>query len=387
MKPPVPLAELRGILVDGEPLPFRVVDNLGRLLLALGQRIHGERQFAALIERGACVDHAEAAAVRQARGFIAENDTTAGRARSMTWFDALEQQVWLLDDLLRKLPAAAGANDWPAQFEAFTDAHIALVERHLDAALFVCVRQQDRRFALYALTHALHSATVVLLATRQLGWPAERERIAVRAALTMNASTLELQARMAEQVDPPSKKQMDLIRAHPLQSAQMLRDAGVTDADWLDAVEQHHERSGAGGYPRALAEPGEIAHVLRAADVFTAKITPRALRPALLPQAAARQLFQEEKGGAIATALIRAVGVYPPGEFVRLKNGETAIVIQRATAAEAAVVVSLNSATGKALAGTPRRDTRLPEYVIAGPLQERNSLPRILPEQVYGLLD
>jgi HD-GYP domain-containing protein (c-di-GMP phosphodiesterase class II) len=228
---------------------------------------------------------------------------------------------------------------------------------------------------------------VVLLTTRQLGWPAERERTAVRTALTMNASILELQARMAEQTDPPSKKQMDQIRAHPHRSAQLLRDCGVTDADWLAAVEDHHERNGGSGYPRGLAEVGELAHVVRAADAYSAKISERALRPAMLPQAAARLLFQEEQGGPIAAALIKAVGIYPPGDFVKLKNGELGIVMQRASAASAATVVTLLSATGKALSAMPRRDTGQAEYGIAGPLPDRSAMPRVLAEQVYGLLE
>ncbi len=387
MKPPVPLSLLIEQLQPGEPLPFRVLDNLGRLLLAVGQRVQGARQVAALVERGACVDYAEAEAFRFARG-LPGFDEEGSPAPQLSWFDAVEHQIWLLDELLRRLTAPAGAgDDWPAQFDAFTDASIALVERHLDAALFMCVRPPERRFALYALTHAMSSALVVLLTARQLGWPAARERNAVRAALTMNASTLELQARMAEQADPPTKKQMEQIRAHPHLSAQLLRDAGVTDADWLGAIEDHHERDGGTGYPRALATVGEMAHVLRAADVYMAKITPRALRPALLPQAAAGQLFKDEQGGPIAGALIRALGVYPPGDFVRMKNGETGIVLQRASASGPVVVAALIGATGKPLSGSPRRDTRLPEYVIAGPALDRAALPRVLPEQVYGLLD
>jgi hypothetical protein len=206
------------------------------------------------------------------------------------------------------------------------------------------------------------------------------------AALTMNASIVDLQAQMAEQSDPPSKRQMDLIRSHPQRSVELLRAVGVSDLEWLGAVADHHERSGGSGYPRALAQPGEAARLLRACDVFAAKISARAFRPALAPQVAARQLFQEEGGGPIAAALIKAVGVYPPGDFVKLRNGEVAVVAQRATAGKAPTVVVLLSATGKLLPSAPRRDTTLTEFAIAAPAADRSALPRILPEQVFGLL-
>lgn len=93
--------------------------------------------------------------------------------------------------------------------------------------------------------------------------------------------------------------------------------------------EEVQEHADAHGYPRAVAEVTDTARLVRAADVFAAKISPRAFRAPLAPQAAARQLFEEEQGGPIAAALIRAVGLYPQGDFVRLKNGEAAIVAHR----------------------------------------------------------
>ncbi len=384
MKPRLPLAQVGDLMAPGQPLPFRILDGQGRMLLAAGQRVLDAKQLSALLERGACVDHEEAQEARRLRAGTGTAALAGGSYNyTQTWFDSIEKQTWALDGLLRQLGKAA---DLVPALDTFADAYTALVERHLDAALYLAVRQLDKRHALYALTHALHTTTVVLATARQLGWPQDKTRQAVRVALTMNASITELQARMAEQPDPPSKKQLEQIRAHPHQSAQMLRDSGVADPLWLEAVQDHHERLDGQGYPRAVTEVGELAHLVRAADVFAAKISPRALRPALTPQAAARQLFQEEQGGPIAAALIRAVGLYPPGDFVRLKNGEAGIVAHRATAAAAAMVMAVLGANGKPVPGAPKRDTGQPEFAIVGALAERTGLPRVLPEQVYGVL-
>ena len=392
----VPLGELLDVADPGAPLPFAVLDSMGRLLLAAGQRMPDGGQLQALMERGGCVDAIEAQVARAARAARAAGSNahlgagasvlsgSAPAAQQRTWFDHMEKQVWALDELLRGVQRGTTQ---AAQIEAHADAYIALVERHFDAALYLCLRQDDRRIALYSLTHAMHSATVALLTARQMAWPPEQQRRLVLAALTMNLSIGELQARMADQSEPPNQRQMAQIRAHPAQSAHLLRQAGVDDVEWLTAVEQHHERAGGSGYPQGLVEVGSLAHLLRAADVYTAKISPRALRPALAPQVAARHLFQEEQGGPFAAGLIRAVGVYPPGDFVVLKNGDTALVIHRPGPGRANVVVSLFNASAKAVAGSPKRDTALPEFAITGAVAERASLPRVLPEQVYGLLD
>jgi HD-GYP domain-containing protein (c-di-GMP phosphodiesterase class II) len=379
----VPLGDVRDLVAIGEALPFRVLDAQARLLLSQGQVVSGDAQLQALLERGAWVEYDAVQRVRQERGAdkAALPASTAHRPSSL--FDRWEQQVWELDALLRKV-----AKHQPAapELEAFGTAFVALVERDVDVALFMAVRQDERRFALYALTHGLHAATLVVLTARQLGWDEAKVQRIARAALTMNVSLLELQATMAEQRDPPSKRQMDQIRSHPERSAHMLRDAGVADTAWLDLVRDHHEQTGGGGYPRGLADVPDDVRVLRAADVFTSKITARALRPALVPQQAARDLFQHEAGSPLAGALIKSVGIHPPGELVQLRSGEVAIVTRRAAKGPAPKVACISNRNGQPIIDTVFRDSAEPEFAITGPCTDRARFPKVPPERVYGLV-
>lgn len=369
-------------MTPGAPLPFRVLDAQGRMLLAQGQHIMDARQLKALLERGACIMFEEAQAERDARARAAGGAAgLAPSTRKLTGFDRWERHVWDIDEALRGLERDPGAG---TQLDQLVSPQMALVTTQPAAALYTLVRQDDRRFALYALVHARFTAMVVQLTAAVLGWPDARVRSAVGAALTMNASIVELQARMAEQAEPPSKKQMEQIRAHPARSAEMLRAGGLTDPDWLAGVEDHHEQPG-GGYPRSLDTPGDPARLVRAADVYAAKISPRAFRVPLPPQTAARQLFQEDQGSAIAGSLIKALGIYPPGDLARLKNGEAGVVVRRVDAGLA--VALLLNAQNKPVVGGLRRDTSQPEFAVAGPLAERGAVPRVLPEQIYGLLD
>ena len=381
----VPLTSVVDLMPIGETLPFPVYDGQGRTLLGQGQRLVSAQQLAVLLERGACVAFADAQAVRLARekaaGIQPRIVPSAPIAHQLTWFDCWEKHIWDLDAAVRRLGSDSAEG---SPLSETIDQQLALAASQSDAALYCMIRQDDKRFAIYALSHARNTALVVQLSAQVLGWSAERVRCAVSVALTMNASIVELQARMAEQADPPSKKQMDDIHAHPTLSAEILRASGVTDTEWLAGVEEHHEQPGGGGYPHAIDAPGELAHLVRAADVFAAKISPRAIRPALPPQTAARQLWLEEKGGPIAGALIKAVGLYPPGDLVTLKNGDAGVVVRRLPAG-VEVAVLLSSA-GKALGGGLRRDSSKPEFTIAGPWLERKNLSRLMPEQLYGLI-
>ena len=378
----VPIEEVTDLFKVGEPLPFRVLDALERLLLNEGQMIHSDSQLATLIERGAWVDRQ---VVDEQRARLAGTmGSAAGSTRKLTLFDRWERSLWDLDARLRQVLKGQPARP---DLEALVDSALALVDRDADIAIFMAVRQEDRRFALYPLAHAMHTTVIALLTARQAGWPAARQRSLAGAALTMNVSMLELQAVMAEQDTPPTQRQLDQIRAHTDRSEALLQAAGVTDEAWLRSVRDHHEHADGSGYPRGLKALTDDARLLRMADVFMAKITPRAKRPPLQPQGASRQLFQQEAGSALAASLIKAIGIHPPGALVTLKSGEVAVVTRRPKAGNAPLVCTLSDRKGQPSVNTSTRDTQQPEFAIVGPLADASKFARVLPERVYGVVE
>jgi hypothetical protein len=318
-------------------------------------------------------------AERKARAAASQAPVVA----QLSLFDRWERLLWQFDKLSRALLRKEQPGSAVAPFFATLQ---ALVDRDPDVALFLCARQEDRRYALYPLRHGIHCSVLVLLAGRQLGWPAAQCASIGSAALTMNLSILELQAVMAEQDTPPTKKQFEQIRAHPQATAAMLRAAGIDDEEWLGAVADHHERAGGGGYPRGQGEVSEAARVLRAADVYMSKISPRAKRQPMVPQMAVRQLFQQHPGDPLAMAIVRTLGAHPPGSLVRLSSGEIGVSIRRASAGPHPLVATLSDKNGRPSGETHRRDTAQPEFAVEGPPQDATAFARVLPERVYGII-
>ncbi len=376
----VPLASVRDLLRISHPLPFRVLDAQHRLLLNAGQVLLDEAQFETLVERGAWAERTLVEAARAARA-TAQRPTSGAPPASL--FDRWERLVWQFDKLARALVKGAAPGSAVAPFFASLE---ELIGRDPDVALFLCVRQDDRRFALYPLIHSIHCAVVTVLTGRQLGWPEAQLTSMGCAALTMNLSMLDLQALLAEQDTPATTKQRERIRAHPEASVTLLRAAGVDDPAWLTAVLQHHERPDGGGYPAGLTVVDESAQVLRAADVYMARISPRAKRPAVPPQTAARQLFQQRPGDPLAMAMIKVLGVHPPGSLLQLRSGEVAVAIRRTVSGTAPVVATLSDVGGLPSLQTHRRDTTQPEFAVQGPLLDTKAYPRVLPERVYGFV-
>ncbi|MBK9363892.1 MAG: hypothetical protein IPM99_23585 [Rubrivivax sp.] len=383
----VPIGEVRDLIAIGVSLPFSVLDAQERLLLNEGQVIDSERQMALLTERGAWVDRQF---VEQRRGATAGAAGAGAGAsgkgavqRVVTLFDRWERALWDLDAVLRAtIKGEAAAADWATMVDELT----RLVDRDADIALFQAVRQEDRRFVLYPLAHALHAAVIALLTARQAGWPVQRQRAVVGAALSMNVAMLDLQAQMAEQDSPPTQRQLEVIRAHTLKGVQLLQAAGVSDFAWLRAVAEHHERADGSGYPRGLSEVCDEARVLSMTDVYMAKITPRARRPPLAPVVASRQLFQQEPGSPLAMTLIKAIGVHPPGCLVQLHSGQVAVVKQRPAGSPSPLALTLSDRKGQPSVNAQTVDTAEPEHAIVGPCADATPFARLLGERVYGIV-
>ena len=206
----------------------------------------------------------------------------------------------------------------------------------------------------------------------------------VKAAITMNMAVLDLQGQLSNQDVPPWENQKAQLRRHPQEAVDWLVQAGVDDVDWLSAVAQHHERSDGSGYPQGSTDVSEVALALRIADVFMARITVRKLRPAMTIQEAAKQMFREDQGGALSSAVIKELGIFPPGDVVRLASGEIGVVMRRTDKVKCPIVAAITDTAGHPTVHTEQRDTARTEFAIVEAVADRTLVARLPPERVYG---
>ncbi|MEY4413506.1 MAG: hypothetical protein RIQ53_799 [Pseudomonadota bacterium] len=350
-----PLSLVQHRIVLGQPLPFNVRDHDRTLLLAKGQLLRTPAQLQALMQRGALVDLAElqsqADALRMAKP----------QELPRMWKRCLDQ---LGESLLR-----AGEAGFRETVEEAAGPVRALIERDPDLAIFQVLRPADNPLLKYGTDHAVHAAICTQLVARRLGWEEADVQRAFKTALTMNVGMLELQGLLATQTTPPTPEQRRAIHAHPIESRRLLELGGVSDADWLRAVEDHHETADGQGYPKGLREVGDIAALVHRADVYTAKLSPRAGREAMAADQAGRQMFMQDQGHPMTAALVKEFGVYPPGCWVRLTNGECGIVVRRGPTVMTPVVAVMTTAGGQTLSRPVRRDTSQAGQAVQGLMQ------------------
>jgi HD-GYP domain-containing protein (c-di-GMP phosphodiesterase class II) len=228
----------------------------------------------------------------------------------------------------------------------------------------------------------VHTGIAAVLAAKRLGASAEEVGRALRVALTMNLSVLELQGRLAHQVFPLKPPQKVALQQHPLESRQMLEANGVSDADWLRAVAEHHETPEGTGYPTGTREPSPLAQLISAADVYTAKLSTRASRAPMPADRAVRDFFLSRKTQPAAAAILKEVGVFPPGTLVQLANGERGVVVRRGAAGNTPIVATLLNKNGEPLMSPARRDTAQAAQAISAVLTLQDLKVRMIPAKL-----
>ena len=244
---------------------------------------------------------------------------------------------------------------------------IELLDGDADDALLVLVHGAITEVHDYSLRHALLVAIVCELSARHIpSWTPEWRPPLVCAALTMNIAMTQLQNQLATQEGPVSAPQRKQIDGHAAAGAALLKAAGVTDELWLQAVHLHH--SSRAGALTALPPQEQLARLVQRADIFAARLSPRKRRPAMSATAAAKAAYLDEnqRPDEAGSAIIKALGMYPPGSLVRLRSAEVAVVLRRGRQASQPVVAAIVNPAGNAIAEPILRNTRLQSHEVTG---------------------
>lgn len=365
-----------------EPLPLSVRDASGRLLLGAGKLIESSASLEEMSGHPLFADETEAiewnrrlaaAMDQRIRQGAPLKDVLAARPdapvrdaagpAAPTMAEQWHERVVLLESALRDVRSTG---EWRARLFAAHARARQLAQKRLDASLYHLVYEAAHSTEKYSCHHALLTLLICEQAGPLLGWKQGWVDSLGRAALAMNVAMLRLQDQLAVDRMPPSADMRAVIDAHAAQGARMLQEAGLGDPLCCAVVALHHDNSTAEVPLSDLPPEGQLARLLRRVDIFAAKISRRATRVPMSPVQAAREACLGVAGvpDEIGGALLKAVGLYPPGGFVELASGEIGIVVARGRRANLPLVAALVSACGNPLGEPTLRDTLDRRYAV-----------------------
>lgn len=392
---------IEAILI-GQPLPCALRDQSGILLASEGFQVDSRQSLESMVGRRSQIYIDADQSDNFRRGYInrLNNLVLADRALGQI----AEVQISPYD--AKRNTEVEDASDEPDWLELQAQAHAMLrdtngatflprlerlqtelqrhTDRNPDGTLFALIHLAGSEVRQYSATHAMLVHVMCYLAGRDvLKWPQAHLQALGSAALTMNFSMTDLQDRLALQKTGPTPAQLQRIETHAPRSVDMLQQMGVADPLWLEAVLNH---SGKTPGPLATRSDGQrLARLIQRADMFAARLSPRASRPPETPGAAMQSCYFDENRqiDEAGAALIKAVGIYSPGTYVRLQTQEVAVVVKRGQNTTMPKVAVLVNRQGLPTGEPIMRDTSLADYRIAASVPFReirvtHSLDRLL---------
>ena len=360
----------------GMPIPWNVYNDSGALLVRKGHMIVSANQIAYLIERGSFEDY---------------SGQSPGAARPDSVLRKLDGACLALQGLQQAIAGRAAPPGVRRKLEEIATLVGDAISLNVDIATASILLNQRR--APYPVRHCVDTAIVAQVLARARERSPDDIMAVTLAALTMNLGMLEHHQRWHDGAVAFDAADRARMLAHPELGEQLLRDAGITDPVWLDCVLYHHENEDGTGYPfgKVGAQIPPLAKLVSLADRYCARVAARRYRPPMAANAALRAILLEAETTLhtnLASLLIRELGIYPIGTYVRLINGEIGVVSRRGLQSTTPHVESVIGPRGAPLAVFTERDTRLPLYAIREVLTETQvaafNAPPLRMEQVWG---
>jgi HD-GYP domain-containing protein (c-di-GMP phosphodiesterase class II) len=222
----------------------------------------------------------------------------------------------IVDELCRHahdlLPGTDEEIDWIALIDAEPGLRARLTEPEIDNALEAVADFTDLRSPYFA-GHSRGVADLAAAAAREVGLPEPDVVLTRRAGLLHDIGGHGIPATILDKPGPLTIAERERVRLHPYYTERMLaRPAMLAQLGTIAA--SHHERLDNSGYHRAHggAAIPMPARLIAAADAYHAMTEPRAYRPAMTADQAAKTLRSETTAGRLdgeaADAVLAAAG-------------------------------------------------------------------------------
>ncbi len=203
----------------------------------------------------------------------------------------------------------------------------------------------------YTVGHSVRVATLAVFVADQLGLSDKQLLELGTAALLHDVGKSKISTDILFKPGRLSKEEFGVMRGHARLGAEILLEHQESTRIQVAAAWGHHLRYDGGGYPTAprWAMRSHLVALLHICDVFEALTAVRPYKARLSPLAA-YGIRINDRGAfdpALLHAFISTLGIYPPGNRVRLADGHEAVVISTGVEVDQPVVRLTKSPSGE----------------------------------------
>ncbi len=222
----------------------------------------------------------------------------------------------------------------------------------------------------YTVGHSVRVATLAVFVGDHLGLDDEQLLELGTAALLHDLGKSKIPSEILFKPGRLSKDEFAIMRSHASMGAEILLEHNDSTPMQVAAAWGHHLRYDGGGYPPSpsWAVRSHLVSLMQICDVFEALTAVRPYKPPLAPLEAF-SIMISDKGAfdpAIFRAFVATLGIYPPGNKVRLTDGREAIVLAAGAEIDKPFVKLTRDKEGKLLEKEAQLELNLAEKTPEG---------------------
>ncbi len=183
----------------------------------------------------------------------------------------------------------------------------------------------------YTVGHSVRVAALAVFLAHSFKWEEEVLLAIGTAGLLHDIGKSRIAEEILYKPGKLNKEEYDVIMHHSQIGAEILLGQKNTTPLDISAAWGHHIRNDGSGYPEqpewAVRHP--LTSLIQICDAFEALTAVRPYKPVLSPHMA-YSIMLTDKGGfhpSLLASFINAIGIYPPGNKVRISDGTSGIVI------------------------------------------------------------
>ncbi|WP_119966984.1 HD-GYP domain-containing protein [Simplicispira lacusdiani] len=187
----------------------------------------------------------------------------------------------------------------------------------------------------YTYMHSVAVCALMVALARQIGLSEAHTRSAGMAGLLHDLGKAAIPLEVLNKPGKLTDEEFAVVRSHPVEGYNMLKEGGGVEAAVLDACLHHHEKVDGTGYPGKL--PGDkislIAKMTAICDVYDAITSNRPYKRGWDPSESIRRMAEwtnDHFDPRLFQAFVKSIGIYPVGSLVRLTSGRIGVVMEQA---------------------------------------------------------
>ncbi len=177
----------------------------------------------------------------------------------------------------------------------------------------------------YTIGHSVRVSTLALTVGRAMCWPQHLQTELATAAMLHDIGKAKVPEEILYKPGGLTDEERKIAETHAATGARILMARGDVSPSVIAGAWGHHLRHDGGGYPDtpSWVSRSPVASLLQVCDVFEALTAARPYKAPMPPRRAFEIILKDSRAydPACLKALIRAVGLFPPGSEVVLNNG------------------------------------------------------------------